>query len=89
MQNENIEEKAINIITNYKYNAELVDNFNLQDYGEKLKEKYNEATLYNQEELKNIKLEILENDYKLEKVKIKYWNCLKLLMKKNLKNYQK
>lgn len=89
LQNENIEEKAINIITNYKYNAELVDNFNLQDYGEKLKEKYNEATLYNQEELKNIKLEILENDYKLEKSKNKISELLETIDEEKLKELSK
>ncbi|MDO4689823.1 MAG: MobA/MobL family protein [Fusobacterium sp.] len=83
--NENSEEKAINVITDYKYNAELVDNFNLQDHSEKLKEKYNEAALYNQEELKNIKVEILENDYKLGNSKKNILELLESIDEEKLK----
>lgn len=52
---ENSEEKAMNIVTNYKFNKELIDVFNIQKNKKNIEEKYQEAGLYNQADLKVLK----------------------------------
>ncbi|MDD7410096.1 MAG: MobA/MobL family protein [Fusobacterium gastrosuis] len=56
-QNENVEYKVVNIITNYKYNEKLVDVFNMQKQKENIEQKYQEAALYNPSELKVLRAE--------------------------------
>lgn len=55
--NEETEEKAINIITNYKYNNELIEIFNIQKNIENIEKKYQEASLYNPVEIKELKVQ--------------------------------
>ncbi len=54
--NENSEEKAINIITKFDYNEKLVDIFNMQKQQKEIEQRYQEATLYNPTELKEINI---------------------------------
>lgn len=87
--NENSEEKAVNIVTSYKYNTGLIDNFNLQNYGEKLNKKYQEAALYNREELENIKLEIALNNESLENNKNSIAESLEKIDREKVKGLSK
>ena len=63
---ENYEEKAINVLTDYKYNRELITNFNIQNQKKLLEKQYQEATLFNPGELKNIRDKISECNKKIE-----------------------
>lgn len=63
---ENYEEKAINVLTDYKYNKELITNFNIQNQKKLLEKQYQEATLFNPGELKNIRDKISECNKKIE-----------------------
>ena len=63
---ENYEEKAINVLTDYKYNRELITNFNIQNQKKLLEKQYQEDTLYNPGELKNIRDKISECNKKIE-----------------------
>ena len=63
---ENYEEKAINVLTDYKYNRELITNFNIQNQKKLLEKQYQEATLFNLGELKNIRDKISECNKKIE-----------------------
>lgn len=63
---ENYEEKAINVLTDYKYNRELITNFNIQNQKKLLEKQYQEATLFNPGELKNIRDKISEYNKKIE-----------------------
>lgn len=63
---EKYEEKAINVLTDYKYNRELITNFNIQNQKKLLEKQYQEATLFNPGELKNIRDKISECNKKIE-----------------------
>ena len=63
---ENYEEKAINVLTDYKYNRELITNFNIQNQKKLLEKQYQEATIFNPGELKNIRDKISECNKKIE-----------------------
>lgn len=63
--NEHTEEKTINIISNYKYNNKLIDNFNMQKNRDLLIKEHQEVSLYNPKELNGINLKISSIDNKL------------------------
>ena len=63
---EDSEEKAINVLTDYKYNKELIANFNMQNQKALLEKQYQEATLFNLSDLMNIRNQITEQDKRIE-----------------------
>lgn len=81
---EDYEEKAINVLTDYKYNKELVSNFNMQNQKELLEKQYQEATLFNPDELKNIRDKINEYDKNIELSKRSLLNMIENIDKNKL-----
>lgn len=86
---EDYEEKAINVLTNYKYNRELVANFNMQNQKELLEKHYQEATLFNPGELKNIRDKISEYDKNIELSKNSLLNMIDNVDKNKLEALSK
>ena len=86
---EEYEEKAINVLTNYKYNRELVANFNMQNQKELLEKHYQEATLFNPGELKNIRDKISEYDKNIELSKNSLLNMIDNVDKNKLEALSK
>lgn len=86
---EDYEEKAINVLTDYKYNRELVANFNMQNQKELLEKQYQEATLFNPGELKNIRDKISEYDKNIELSKNSLLNMIDNVDKNKLEALSK
>ena len=86
---EDYEEKAINVLTDYKYNRELVANFNMQNQKELLEKHYQEATLFNPGELKNIRDKISEYDKNIELSKNSLLNMIDNVDKNKLEALSK
>lgn len=86
---EDYEEKAINVLTDYKYNRELVANFNMQNQKELLEKQYQEATLFNPDELKNIRDKISEYDKNIELSKNSLLNMIDNVDKNKLEALSK
>lgn len=86
---EDYEEKAINVLTDYKYNRELVANFNMQNQKELLEKRYQEATLFNPGELKNIRDKISEYDKNIELSKNSLLNMIDNVDKNKLEALSK
>lgn len=86
---EDYEEKAINILTNYKYNKELITNFNMQNQKILLEKQYQEATLFNPGEVKNIRDKISEYDKNIESSKNSLLNMIDNIDKNKLEELSK
>ena len=86
---ENYEEKAINVLTDYKYNKELITNFNIQNQKKLLEKQYQEATLFNPGELKNIRDKISEYDKNIESSKNSLLNMIDNIEKNKLEELSK
>ena len=86
---EDPEEKAINVLTDYKYNRELVVNFNMQNQKIFLEKQYQEATLFNPGEIKNIRDKISEYDKNIESSKNSLLNMIDNIDKNKLEELSK
>ena len=86
---EDPEEKAINVLTDYKYNRELVVNFNMQNQKILLEKQYQEATLFNPGEVKNIRDKISEYDKNIELSKKSLLNMINNIGKNKLEELSK
>lgn len=86
---EDPEEKAINVLTDYKYNRELVVNFNMQNQKIFLEKQYQEATLFNPGETKNIRDKISEYDKNIESSKNSLLNMIDNIDKNKLEELSK
>ena len=86
---EDPEEKAINVLTDYKYNRELVVNFNMQNQKILLEKQYQEATLFNPGEVKNIRDKISEYDKNIESSKNSLLNMIDNIDKNKLEELSK
>lgn len=86
---EDYEEKAINVLTDYKYNKELVTNFNMQNQKILLEKEYQKSTLFNPGEVKNIRGKISEYNKNIESSKSSLLNMIDNIDKNKLKELSK
>ena len=86
---EDYEEKAINVLTDYKYNKELVTNFNMQNQKILLEKEYQKSALFNPGEVKNIRGKISEYNKNIESSKSSLLNMIDNIDKNKLKELSK
>ncbi len=87
LSNENVTEKAVNILSNYEYNFKLVETFEIQDNKKELEKKYNEATLFDPKQAKDFKLDLSFVEKKLENKQNEIINLIDAIDEKKLNNF--
>lgn len=87
LSNENMTEKAVNILSNYEYNFKLVETFEIQDNKKELEKKYNEATLFDPKQAKDFKLDLSFVEKKLENKQNEIINLIDAIDEKKLNNF--